>query len=66
MLALRDLEPGARWGLLDSDGRPKAPWLVMRRMSLPVAVLLAEDGLDGLRIDGQRPRLRERDRHPVE
>ncbi|NDV03492.1 glycosyl hydrolase [Rhodococcus sp. IEGM 248] len=51
VLALRDLEPGAGWGLLDSDGRPKAPWFVMRRMSLPVAVLLAEDGLDGLRID---------------
>jgi beta-mannosidase len=51
VLALRDFEPGAGWGLLDSDGRPKAPWFVMRRMSLPVAVLLAEDGLDGLRID---------------
>ncbi|MDI9933942.1 hypothetical protein QM806_00600 [Rhodococcus sp. IEGM 1351] len=51
VFALRDLEPGAGWGLLDSDGRSKASWFVMRRMSLPIAVLLAEDGLDGLRID---------------
>ncbi|MFE7416709.1 glycosyl hydrolase [Rhodococcus sp. NPDC057529] len=51
VLALRDLEPGAGWGLLDSDGRPKAPWFVMRRLSRPVAVLLGEDGMDGLRID---------------
>ncbi|MDT2008223.1 glycosyl hydrolase [Rhodococcus opacus] len=51
VLSLRDLEPGAGWGLLDSDGRPKAPWFVMRRLSQPVAVLLAEDGMDGLRID---------------
>ena len=51
VLTLRDLEPGAGWGLLDSDGRPKAPWFVMRRLSRPVAVLLGEDGMDGLRID---------------
>ncbi len=51
VLSLRDLEPGAGWGLLDSDGHPKAPWYVMRRMSQAVAVLVGEDGMDGLRID---------------
>ena len=51
VLTLRDLEPGAGWGLLDSDGNPKAPWYVLRRLCQPVALLVTDIGLDGVRID---------------
>ncbi|QBJ98807.1 glycosyl hydrolase [Rhodococcus sp. ABRD24] len=51
VLALRDLEPGPGWGLLDWAGAPKAPWFVLRSLSRPVCVLVTDDGLDGLRID---------------
>jgi beta-mannosidase len=48
VLALRDLEPGAGWGLTDSAGRPKAPWYALRRASLAIAVIIADEALDGL------------------
>lgn len=51
LLTLRDLEPGAGWGLLDDSGNPKAPWFVLRRLSQPIAVAISDDGLDGVRID---------------
>ncbi|MCL2535401.1 MAG: glycosyl hydrolase, partial [Nocardiaceae bacterium] len=51
VLALRDLEPGPGWGLLDSTGAAKAPWFVLKSLSRPVCVLVTDDGLDGLRID---------------
>jgi beta-mannosidase len=45
---LRDLWPGAGWGILDSDGRPKAAYHYLRRTLDPVAVLLVDEGLNGL------------------
>lgn len=48
ILAARDLVPGAGWGLLDSEGLPKATWYAMRRACAPVAVLLTDEGLAGL------------------
>lgn len=51
VLSALDLEPGAGWGLLDSDRGPKAPWWVARRVLAPVAVLLSDDGLDGVGLD---------------
>ncbi len=48
LTALRDLRPGAGWGLLDSSGKPKATWYAMRRVSAPVALLLTDEGLNGL------------------
>ena len=42
ILAARDLVPGAGWGLLDSEGLPKATWYAMRRACAPVAVLLTD------------------------
>jgi len=51
VLTLRDLEPGAGWGLLDSDGSPKAPYYVLRRLCQGVALTIGDEGLDGLRID---------------
>ncbi|WP_431727363.1 glycosyl hydrolase 2 galactose-binding domain-containing protein [Verrucosispora sp. TAA-831] len=45
---LRDLAPGAGWGLTDSGGAPKAPWYALRRVLAPVSVLVSDDGLNGL------------------
>lgn len=51
VLTLRDLVPGAGWGLLDSTGAPKAPWYSLARMSQPVGLFFADDGLDGLTVE---------------
>ena len=45
---LRDLWPGAGWGVLDATGRPKAAYHYLRRALQPVAVLLVDEGLNGL------------------
>jgi beta-mannosidase len=50
VLWLRDLVPGAGWGLLDSDGRPKAAWYHLRRAVAPIAVWFVDEGLDGLAV----------------
>jgi beta-mannosidase len=50
VLALADLWPGAGWGLLDSAGRPKSTYYAFARASAPVAVLLTDEGLNGLAI----------------
>jgi beta-mannosidase len=51
VLSAVDLEPGPGWGVLDVDRAPKAPWHVLRRVLAPVAVLLSDDGLDGIGLD---------------
>lgn len=48
VLAHQDLSPGAGWGILDSAGEPKSPWYALRRQCAPVALLLTDEGLDGL------------------
>ncbi|MGO9344334.1 MAG: glycoside hydrolase family 2 protein [Acidimicrobiales bacterium] len=48
VLALRDLRPGAGWGVIDSLGRPKAPWYALKRVLAPVGLLLTDEGLNGL------------------
>lgn len=50
VLWLRDLAPGAGWGLLDSEGRPKAAWFHLRRVLAPVAVWTTDEGLDGIAV----------------
>jgi beta-mannosidase len=44
----RDLWPGAGWGVIDSDGRPKAAYYYLKRALAPVALFLLDEGLNGL------------------
>ena len=44
----RDLRPGAGWGVLDATGAPKAAYYFVRRACQPIAVILSDDGLNGV------------------
>lgn len=48
VLWLTDLEPGAGWGLLDSDHRPKVAYRYARRAWSPAAVWSTDEGLAGV------------------
>jgi beta-mannosidase len=48
---LRDLRPGAGWGILDRSGRPKAAYYFLKRAWAPRAIRFLDRGLDGLRIE---------------
>jgi beta-mannosidase len=48
VLTLRDLVPGAGWGLVDSTGLPKAPWYALRRVLAPVGLGATDEGLNGI------------------
>jgi beta-mannosidase len=48
ILSLRDLLPGAGWGLVDVLGQAKAPWYALRRVLAPAAMLISDDGMDGV------------------
>jgi beta-mannosidase len=54
---LRDLWPGAGWGLVDSRGRRKAAWYILRRALQPVTLLMTDEGLNGhaLHVINDRP-----------
>jgi beta-mannosidase len=45
---LKDLWPGAGWGVLDSRGVPKACFHHLRRVWQSRAILITDEGLDGL------------------
>jgi beta-mannosidase len=47
---LRDLWPGAGWGVIDSSGVPKAPYYTLRRMLQPRWIGLTDEGLDGFAV----------------
>jgi beta-mannosidase len=47
MWFLRDLWPGAGWGIVDSTGRPKAAYWYLKRAWAPRGVYLTDEGLDG-------------------
>jgi beta-mannosidase len=45
---LKDLWPGAGWGVLDSRGVPKACFYYLRRVWQPQTVVFTDEGLDGI------------------
>ena len=48
ILWLKDLAPGAGWGVLDYGGRPKVAYHHLRRALAPVAVWMTDEGLGGV------------------
>ena len=56
---LRDLWPGAGWGLIDAHGLPKAAYYFVKRAMQARALFLSDEGLNGLAIhvvnDGELP-----------
>ena len=45
---LRDLWPGAGWGLIDAAGKPKAAYYYVRRAMAALTVFIIDEGLNGL------------------
>ena len=45
---LKDLVPGAGWGVLDVRGEPKPAWWYLKRAWARRAVLMTDEGLDGV------------------
>lgn len=56
---LRDLMPGAGWGVIDSSGTPKAAFYYLRRILSSVTVFFTDEGLNGACVhianDGPEP-----------
>jgi beta-mannosidase len=48
VLWLKDLAPGAGWGILDHRGLPKVAYHHLRRALAPVAVWMTDEGLGGI------------------
>ena len=47
---LRDLWPGAGWGVIDATGLPKAAYYYLKRVMQPLALLVTDEGTNGLAI----------------
>jgi beta-mannosidase len=47
---LRDLWPGAGWGVIDARSRPKAAYWILRRALQPVALFATDEGLNGVEL----------------
>ncbi|HEV3226971.1 MAG TPA: hypothetical protein VGZ52_09055 [Acidimicrobiales bacterium] len=48
VLWLRDVQPGAGWGLVDHRGEPKVAYHHVRRILAPVAVWMVDEGQGGI------------------
>lgn len=55
----KDLQPGAGWGIIDSDNHPKPVYYYLKRAWAPLAISLLDRGLDGMMVvicnDGASP-----------
>ncbi len=51
LMALRDIRPGAGFGVVDAMGNPKAPWYVLKRLFDPIGLILTDERLNGLSIN---------------
>ncbi len=47
---LKDVFPGAGWGLIDHAGTPKSVYYALKRAMRPVQILLVDEGLNGLHV----------------
>lgn len=47
VLMLRDLVPGAGWGIIDATGAPKAAYYYVARACAPVAIAISDEGGNG-------------------
>jgi beta-mannosidase len=47
VLMLRDLMPGAGWGLFDDHGNPKPCWDALKPVLQPLALLITDEGMNG-------------------
>ena len=50
---LRDLWPGAGWGVVDSSGQPKSVYYYLKRALQPVSISLTDEGGNGLYVHVQ-------------
>ena len=46
----KDLQPGAGWGVLDSDNNPKAAYYFLKRALQPIGLVITDEGLQGLHL----------------
>jgi beta-mannosidase len=47
---LRDLWPGAGWGVIDAAGQPKAAYYYLKRVCQPLGVFISDEGNNGLQL----------------
>lgn len=53
---LRDLWPGAGWGVVEHGGRPKPAWYALRRALAPRALAITDEGNNGVAIHAANDR----------